>query len=168
VAEPAPFDRAAVQAGIDAAGETGRDTGPDTGPLEVADLARPRPTAIVGVVSGLRAHAERRSSGLNRQVDHVVSFVIERRDDAGRALPTVPVEMRGSGFDGALSEGDRVRLPGGFTAGQTQRLQNLTAGTTFETKGPPMSSVIIGIAAFVGVAAVLIAFFVQFLIGPSL
>jgi hypothetical protein len=133
--------------------------------VDASELIRPRPPAIIGVVRDLSDRVERR--GFRRRVERVLTFVIDRQDDAGQVIAELSVEMRGSGFDGVLHEGDRVQLPGGLGAGQTvrvERLQNLTEGVAFHTKGPPISSVIVGIAAFVGVAAVMIVLFLQFLL----
>lgn len=143
-------------------------------PIDAEALVRPKAPGIVGIVTGLHQRAEPRGSRLNRQVDQVVTFEMERRDDGGRVLAKVPIEMRGLGFNGVLREGDQVQIPGSLRIGQAghtvriERLENLTAGDRFATMGPPLSSVIIGIGAFIGVAAVMIAFFVQFLTGSGL
>jgi hypothetical protein len=125
---------------------------------------------INGVVSGLREHTERQRSRLTTTVERVLTFRVERRDSIGRPLPAVPIEMRGAGFDGVLNEGDAVQLPGRFAADtvlKIERLVNLTSGDAFCTKGPPLSSVVIGLAAVVVLAAVLVGVFVHFLLSGS-
>ncbi|MBT2369866.1 hypothetical protein J7E88_32495 [Streptomyces sp. ISL-10] len=71
---------------------------------------------------------------------------MEMYDDYGRSLVLVPVEIRGRGFDGALSSGDRVRVGGRVRSGtlRAPEVQNLTTGAVVSAKHTP--KIVVGIA----------------------
>ena len=76
----------------------------------------------------------------------VWSFRVERYDASGNRLQPVPVEMKGERFDGSISEGDWVELPGDWKPGQVvnpSQVKNLTTGAT--VRGSVTSSSKIGI-----------------------
>jgi hypothetical protein len=61
------------------------------------------------------------------------SFRVERYDASGNRLQPVPVEMKGERFDGSISEGDWVELPGHWKPGEVahpDQVNNLTTGAT--------------------------------------
>jgi hypothetical protein len=148
------------------------DTGDDeaTGGSGWSRVHSSRVPPINGIVSGLREHTEQQRSRLTTSVQRVLTFQVERRDSIGQPLPAVPIEMRGSGFDGRLQEGDTVQLPGRFVADtvlQIERLVNLSTGAAFSTKGPAASSIVIGLTSVVLVAAMLAGLFVHFLLAGA-
>jgi hypothetical protein len=101
----------------------------------------------------------------------VWSFRVDRYDKSGNRLPPVPVEMKGLQFDGSLSEGDWVEVPGAWKPGEVMkptRFNNLTTGATIKSKTPflfKISQVIafvialVVIAIFIGIAIFIIASF---------
>lgn len=121
---------------------------------------------IEGTVTALHRYSERVRS-LTRPTQHVVEFTVERHDSHGRPLPAIPIEMRGHGFAGDLSNGDRVRLPGRVAEDATlriERLANTTTGAAYSTVGPPLMSVVLGLGAVVLCALVVLSFLAHFLL----
>jgi hypothetical protein len=121
---------------------------------------------IEGTVTALHRYSEKVRS-LTRPTQHVVEFTVERQDSLGRPLPAIAIQMRGHGFAGDLTNGDRVRLPGRIAAGTTlriERLANMTTEAAFGTQGPPLSSVILGLGAVVLCALVVLSFLAHFLL----
>lgn len=87
-----------------------------------------------GNVSGFRPRTEQAGRGYVTIWD----FRIERFDPQGRPLPRVPVEMRGTRFDGAINEGDLVEVDGEWREGQTLHtghVKNLTTAADVHAHG---------------------------------
>ena len=88
---------------------------------------------IVGEARGLQRRLE--ESG-NRNVE-VLSFRVERYDAKGNRLTPVPVQMRGTSFEGSVQEGDQVRVSGQRSRRGTvsvDRVENLTTRSTVKAK----------------------------------
>ncbi len=88
----------------------------------------------------------------------VLSFRVSLFDAAGNLERLVPVEIRGSSFEGALNENDEVRVFGRYKGGiiRAKRIQNLTDGSEVTAGGLPVAvKAIVGIL-FVAVAALLL------------
>jgi ribosomal protein L40E len=101
---------------------------------------RPRHVArsgkTVGVVRGVRERTEQ-SGYQNHKMVNIVTFRVERYDEEGHALPPIPVEMEARRFQGILSEGDWVELPGRWQPGETlhlRQVRNLTTGSNFRAR----------------------------------
>ena len=89
--------------------------------------------AYEGQVSG---SAQRWETDHGEQV-LVWDFRLERADEKGAPLPRIPVEMRGQGFDGSLSDGDWVQVDGKWQQGETLHVdaaRNLTTGAEVRSK----------------------------------
>jgi len=86
----------------------------------------------------------------------VMSFRVERYDDAGNRQQPVPVQFRALGYDGSLSEGDRVRVFGDWKAGtlHSKRMDNLSTGASVAVKSYRKQLI-----AFLLVVAVMVAVF---------
>jgi hypothetical protein len=99
----------------------------------------PAPGAIVGVARDVRQRAEQHMWGQSGQTTvQVWTFRIDRYDAHGAALPPVPVEMRGSSFEGSIDNGDWVEAPGVWRPGRTlhpRRVRNLTTGAPVGVRG---------------------------------
>jgi hypothetical protein len=68
------------------------------------------------------------------------SFWVQSYNEIGNRDQLVPVQMRGKSFEGAISEGDRVRITGEWQAGKTlnvSQLYNMTTDTTVKARGIP-------------------------------
>ncbi len=97
--------------------------------------------AIVGVVRGFRQRSE---------ADYpfalfpwqIWAFRLDRLDEEGNTLPSVPVEMRGHSFEGFIDEGDEVELPGSWRAGEVvhaKEVYNRTKGVAVRANERPGS-----------------------------
>lgn len=82
---------------------------------------------------------------------------IERHDAGGNRLATVPVEMRGFSFSGALSNGDEVRLRGKWKRGtlHAETLDNLTTGAFVKVERHRVAQIISAIVFFLVCAFIL-------------
>ncbi|WP_128429736.1 hypothetical protein [Streptomyces cyaneus] len=85
----------------------------------------------------VQLRTEVRGSGGNTGTTVVCNFRVEVYDRRGRPVRLVPVEMRGDSFEGAVTEGDRVRAEGRAKRGtlRVKRLYNLTTGAEVSTRG---------------------------------
>lgn len=91
---------------------------------------------LVGEVRGLRDRSE---PGPGDESWTVLSFRLERYDDAGNRLTPVPVELRGTRFTGALSEGDWVEVDSRGRHEECVRVRavfDATTGTVIAGLGP--------------------------------
>ncbi len=87
---------------------------------------------------------------------HVWTFRVVRYDAQGNALPPIPVEMRSTSFEGGIKDGDIVRVPYAWQAGQiikAERVYNLTtssnAGIPVPVKGnTSLGGFLIGLGIF--------------------
>ncbi|MDF6019646.1 hypothetical protein [Streptomyces sp. JH34] len=91
---------------------------------------------VTGQVTMFQERYERRATS-NDPVT-VWSFRLERQDERGQPLPRVGVEMRGTGFDGTLAQGDWVRIDEAWQPGttlQTRQIANLSTNSTVRARG---------------------------------
>lgn len=91
-------------------------------------------SASSGIVSGL----QQRQEMLGRTYFTVWNFRLERTDEAGRSLPTIPVEMKGRYFHGAIANGDLVDIGRAFSPGKlvrTDQVRNVTVGVDVKAVG---------------------------------
>ncbi len=115
--------------------------GPGYGPSRLADSA---PRDFVGMVSDLEKRTEQQSElGIRAQYQqrtlNIWTFRVTRRDDNGNPLPPpIPVEMRGYTFHGNVRDGDSVRIPRAWRAGETistDTIYNLSTSSTVRASG---------------------------------
>lgn len=88
----------------------------------------PRGRATVqGQVRGINE----RSETYNENTNQVLTFRIERYDAQGNRFRPVAVQLRSSGYDGSISEGDEVRVSGRYQDGvlHSGHIENLTTGS---------------------------------------
>jgi hypothetical protein len=109
----------------------GANAGAKQGTASPQRAARPQWTAsgnrVIGEAREVRQRAESEGA-INWSIS---SFRVERYDQAGNRMQPVPVEMRATKFDGTLSEGDWVEIPGTWQPGQVmkpKRVNDLTTG----------------------------------------
>jgi len=121
---------------------------------------RPSRSGVDGVARDVRQRTE--SEKPNVVPTQVWTFRIERYDEQGRALPPVPVEMRGKSFRGALVDGDWVHVGARWHPGRTlhpHRVLNLTTGDRISSGGQGcVGSLIVLLVFIIVVIAVLIAY----------
>ncbi|MDL2076121.1 hypothetical protein QNN03_06680 [Streptomyces sp. GXMU-J15] len=117
-----------------------------------------------GLVEGVARHVQIRTevhgnSG-NTSSTVVCNFRVEVHDRQGRPLRLVPVEMRGSSFEGAVNEGDRVRAQGKVKRGtlRVKRLRNLTTGAQVSARSAPTALVVLALLLVVAWGVYLYAF----------
>jgi len=122
----------------------------------------PRPGAIVGVARDVRQRQEQRAWGQNGQsTEQVWTFRIDRHDAQGAALPLVPVEMRGSSFEGSVDDGDWIEAPGVWRPGDTlhpRRVRNLTTGAQMGVRGWGAGRILAFILVLVVVLVMVVVF----------
>lgn len=110
-----------------------------------------------GVAQGqVRAVQQRTETDGQNGSAVVLTFRLERYDDAGDRLRPIPVQVRAPAFDGALSEGDQVQVFGTWKDGtlHSKRIVNLTTGATVKAQ-----SMAKGLIVFLAIVAVMIAVF---------
>jgi len=101
---------------------------PSQGPLQRV-RNRSRREVIIGEVQGFQE--EFCDSGW------LWTFRVERGDQSGSRLPAVSVIMFGYSFDGQVSDGDRVEIPGQWRMDrivEPQQLRNLSSGIEVKAK----------------------------------
>ncbi|MFF8352970.1 hypothetical protein ACF063_05915 [Streptomyces chartreusis] len=88
---------------------------------------------VEGMVRGFRARTDSRSQTEDAEI---WTFRLERYDDAGQRIMLIPVEMRGTGFEGSVHDGDWVRTRGRIRGGtlHVKSLDNVTTGADVQTK----------------------------------
>lgn len=82
------------------------------------------------VIGEVRDFRERRETE-GQYTWTIWNFRVERYDDSGNQMQPVPVEIKGMKFEGAVSEGDWVELPGDWKPGEVaspKKFTNLTTG----------------------------------------
>lgn len=91
---------------------------------------------IVGQAHRIQSRTEAYGQGATRTI---LTFRVERYDSAGNQILLVPVQMKGIAFEGAVSEGDWVRVQGSRRGGtlSTRRLENLSTGAVVVAEGFP-------------------------------
>jgi hypothetical protein len=94
-----------------------------------------RKGAVAGVARGCQVRQETRDAKTTWQI---LAFRLDRFDDAGRPLPSVPVEMRGIHLKGYINDGEWIEVPGNWKAGrllEPKRVRNLTTGSWVKVRG---------------------------------
>lgn len=113
----------------------------------VQSMAQPQSTTgaqrgIVGEVRGIQQRTEQ-DPDVSTWTWNIWTFRVERYDPAGNRLPPVAIEMRSRFFEGAINEGDWVKIPGVWQGSETLRppsVFNITTGTVVKAKTkPPIS-----------------------------
>jgi hypothetical protein len=92
--------------------------------------ARPQWTASGNRVIGEAREVRQRAESEGAINWSITSFRVERYDKAGNRLQPVPVEMRATKFNGTLSEGDWVEIPGSWQPGQVMKPRQVNDLTT--------------------------------------
>jgi len=171
-----PVDMSATSAGFDfLASDTGwsdhRPAGPPAHPQPTPPQSAPtgwQPPAqgsprrghatVVGQVRGI----QQRTEGYGEHGFSVLTFRVERYDDAGNRLQPVSVQLRAPGYDGALSEGDEVRVAGRWKNGtlHTSRVDNLTTGASVAGKSVK-KALLIFLALVAVMAIVFVVIFIR-------
>jgi hypothetical protein len=114
---------------------------PETGDIAADPPSQGAPQAEAGRIVGVARAVNQRfeQSVLHRQNQLTVwTFRVERHDDEGRALPPVPVEIRGLNFKGVVSEGDWVDVGRSWRPGtvlHAKNVRNLTTGDRLHVTG---------------------------------
>ena len=96
------------------------------------------PDEVKGQVSGFSSRFEQTSRGAVLVWD----FRVERWAADGTALARAAVEMRAPSFEGAISDGDWVEVPGKWKEGKLlhpDEVENLSSGTTVRPDLPPVA-----------------------------
>jgi hypothetical protein len=120
------------------------------------------PGRILGEARGVQARSEQDPLVSQRQLT-VVSFRVERYDEAGNRLAPVAVQMRGQTFEGAVSEGDWVEVTGGKVRDgtvQVDRVRNLTTNVVVRAKGAdhsPIYWIVVGVMVLIVAGVALVA-----------
>lgn len=93
-----------------------------------------RPKIVEGQARGMQVRSEPASFS-SRSVT-MWSFRVERYDQSGDRALLVPVEMRGIGFAGTISDGDWVRVSGKLRHGTmlASKIENLTTNSVVRPK----------------------------------
>jgi hypothetical protein len=79
-------------------------------------------TQIRGQVSSFAQRYEATPQGTITVWD----FRLDRHDDTGKPLPRVPLEMRGTTFDGAIAVGDWIEVDAPWRDGRTLKVKRVT------------------------------------------
>jgi len=93
---------------------------------------------IRGTVSGFRERYEQPQMADRYRPLIVWGFRLERSDSAGNPLPRAAVEMRGTRFQGSISDGDVVEIDQAYRRGvlvTASTVRNLTSGSTVVATG---------------------------------
>ncbi|GLW46322.1 hypothetical protein Stsp02_19840 [Streptomyces sp. NBRC 14336] len=115
---------------------------------------------VEGVARNVRMRTEVHGNSGNTSSTTVCNFRVEVHDRQGRPLRLVPVEMRGSSFEGAVDEGDMVRAYGKVKRGtlRVKRLHNLTTGAKVSARSAPTALLVVALLLIVGWGVYLYAF----------
>jgi hypothetical protein len=107
---------------------------PDPDAPAVPPLRRAGRVVVEGQIRGL----QQRSEGGDGRVE-VWSFRLERFDSGGNRSMVLPVEVRGVLIEGALADGDWVRVSGAFRAGtlRAREVADLSTGATIAPASGP-------------------------------
>lgn len=93
----------------------------------------------------------------------VVTFRVERYDQAGNRLAPLAVQMRGQTFEGVVSEGDWVEVAGGKVRDGTlhvDQVRNLTTNVVVRAKGADRGAaywIVVGVMVLIVAGVVLVA-----------
>jgi hypothetical protein len=97
-------------------------------------------SAASGIVTGM----QQRMEAYGRLYYTVLSFRLERTDDAGHPMTPIAVEMRGRRFRGGITNGDVVdigQFPQPGIVARPRVVRNLTVGTDVQAIGGPFPTV---------------------------
>jgi hypothetical protein len=112
---------------------------------------------LVGVARDVRTRTQ--------ELDQVLTFRVDRFDEAGRSLQSLPVEMRGRRVRGFISDGDWVELGSHWREGellQPARVRNLTTSSSVQARG--RHSTVLRLTLFVVFLVVVAFVFIQFVV----
>lgn len=101
-----------------------------------------------GVIRGQVSGFQQRFEPTGRGTLSVWDFRLERVDDAGNPLPRIPVQMKGTSFDGAINNGDWIEVTGSWREGKTlpvRQLKNLDTGAVVRAKSRSTAAKIFGV-----------------------
>ena len=114
--------------------------------------------SVVGQIRGIHHRTESYGQGGSAEV---WTFRLERYDDGGNRLPPVPVQLRGHAFEGALHEGDEVRVTGRWKDGtlHSARVENRTTGAIVKPR-----SFTKALVAFLIIVALMVGGFAIFVV----
>jgi len=101
-----------------------------------------------GVHSGVARAVQARTEEAGELSVLVWTFRVEQYDSSGNRLPPIPVELRGTSFEGAISDGDEVEVQGRWSKGRTlraKRVVNLTTGAAVEARGTGKLAVVFAV-----------------------
>jgi hypothetical protein len=127
--------------------------------------------ALAGEVRGLQQRSERAPFGPEGEMWTVVSFRLERFDEAGNRITPVPVELRGLRFTGTLNEGDWVEVEAQEHPGEAHRVEKVfdaTTGTMVAALGrSPGTKVSLAVGWLIGMGVILaiVLFVVALVVG---
>lgn len=93
----------------------------------------------------------------------VLAFRVQGFDASGNLALLVPVEMRGSTFEGSVRDGDRVRVTGRRRRGiiHAKKIENLDDGSEITARGLPAAAKVLTAVGLVAVAAFIAWVFYQ-------
>jgi hypothetical protein len=93
----------------------------------------------------------------------VLAFRVQGFDASGNLELLVPVEMRGSTFEGSVRDGDRVRVTGRYRRGilHAKKIENLDDGSEISARGLPTAVKVLTAVAVTAVAAFIAWVFYQ-------
>jgi hypothetical protein len=97
-----------------------------------------RTGGLVGVARDVAARTEQTRFSDGKELEQVVTFRVDRFDDDGRPLPSIPGEMRALRLRGFVNDGDWVDVGDRWREGQLlqpKRVRNLTTGASLEGSG---------------------------------
>ena len=132
--------------------------------------AAPGPAPFVGEVKAVERHAETsaslRSPGVQEQI---LTFLLQRMDDSGVVLETIPIELRGLSISGIIRDGDQVSVSGEWEAGDpvlwVDAVYNLSNESWVIAARPPSILRQLALAfGFLAVFAILAALFFAFVL----
>ena len=110
-------------------------------------------SSVEGQARGLQMTTA--TNWFSNQQEAILSFVVERFDEAGNRVFVVPVELRGLNIQGLLREGQWVRVSGRLRAGtlRAKRIVNLETGAAVTATGVPSAAKAIAAVLLLGIGA---------------
>ena len=94
--------------------------------------------ALQGVARDVQLRTEQYQSAQSQETEQVLTFHIDRVDDAGGTLPPIPVEMRGRHLRGSVNDGDWIDVGDNWHEGdllQPRAVLNLSTGVRVRARG---------------------------------
>lgn len=135
---------------------------PTHAPVPKQNRAQTTGRPITGEARNVQLRSQTGGGGLS--ID-ILTFLVERFDEAGDRLTPIPVEVRGT-VEGVLNEGDRVQIDASWRAGQTlepEKFLNLTTGGSVQlrrTGAATAGCIVLWVIAAVGLVLGFIGLFI--------